>query len=211
MAKRKQTTQASTLPSMYLVIARAGMDDLPMLLTPSAVVAKTYAQKANLGNDLRAAANFMKVDTSIWLGIAILRFHEGRPISLKRIRDVSDEEAALANRPLTNRTPPMAKVPDEVEVIVAGRVRQAKKNKEMPVSNMTKMSVRELLEEWENNPNFDARERITCQLERRCVVPDAAKPANAPAGYSKTEEQMWVSGWNACLAKIKEMSDARQA
>ena len=54
-----------TLGTMHLVIARAGMDDLPMLLTPSASLASTCAKRRDLSRDLRAAADALKVDTSI--------------------------------------------------------------------------------------------------------------------------------------------------
>jgi len=81
---------------MYMVIARASMDDLPMLLTASRDVAVRYT-KTKLGQDLRAAADAMEIDTSIWHNVAILTFKAGRPTRLQIIRDITASETRVAN------------------------------------------------------------------------------------------------------------------
>lgn len=99
MAKSKKTKVADpvSMPIMHLVLARAGMDDVPLLLTPSAVVAKAYTDRTDLGHDIRVGCNRMKTDASVWINITVVTFKDGRPIRMKIVREITESEMEIAN------------------------------------------------------------------------------------------------------------------
>lgn len=83
------------------------------------------------------------------------------------------------------------------------------------MSDPSKMSVEELVgvavrSAW---PTSTAETETTtasviAELERRCAVPEEADWSNSPPRYGRSQGTVWAKGWNACLARIKEMRNA---
>lgn len=83
----------------------------------------------------------------------------------------------------------------------------------MSNTDLSKMSVEELCNQlckWavRSSPGVSVSEAIA-EIDRRTRVPGIRTAPMAPMfRFAIGVSEAWADGWNACLAKIKEMRDA---
>lgn len=79
----------------WLVIARCGMDDVPMRMFPTRGDAGTWAAALTPDDVAKAAAKIMGVDASIILGVDILEFDGGKPREANSLADFDSVNAGI--------------------------------------------------------------------------------------------------------------------
>lgn len=80
-----------TLDTMYLVVLRTNLDEVPLLLTPDRHAAKIFAKTVSVKDLFKIVernVRIMKIDAAGWINLTIFRFKGGRFMSMDIVRDV---------------------------------------------------------------------------------------------------------------------------
>lgn len=75
----------------YLVIARCGMDDIPMKLCPTRMLATTFAQQVVPETIMLAAGYVFDIDVSIFCNVSVVPINDaGIPQRVETIKDLEN-------------------------------------------------------------------------------------------------------------------------
>jgi hypothetical protein len=78
---------------MFLVMARCGMDDLPLGRFESYIEAEQYVASVDRDVITGFARSVFRLDVSVFCNIAIVEFSGWMPVGLQIVRDLEDDRA----------------------------------------------------------------------------------------------------------------------
>lgn len=77
--------------SRYLVVARCGMDDLPLGLFDSFVEAEQYIASVDRGTVTGFAGSVFELDVSVFCNLSVVEFNGWMPVRWQGVRDLEHD------------------------------------------------------------------------------------------------------------------------
>ncbi len=75
----------------YLVLARCGMDDIPMSLWDTYLAAKEFAEATTIMDVEKKASDVFEMDVSVFCNMCVVIFEDGEAVRVNLVKDFGKE------------------------------------------------------------------------------------------------------------------------